>query len=90
MQISADLETIKDSKENPANLNRFVSCQRIPYRRKPITRGINHTPAAPDPTSPRQDLTTTPPHHLHLKSVVAATTTPFSEPSQPPPPQLRS
>ncbi|MCI83481.1 hypothetical protein A2U01_0104757, partial [Trifolium medium] len=53
LQISTDLETIKDSKKNPANLNRFVSGERIPYRRKPIPHGINLTPAAPDPTPPR-------------------------------------
>ncbi|MCI44620.1 hypothetical protein A2U01_0065859, partial [Trifolium medium] len=74
MQISADLETIRDSKKNPANLNRVVIGQRIPYRRKSITHGIDHTPAAPDPTPPCQHLTTTPPHHLHLRSVAAATT----------------
>ncbi|MCI83016.1 hypothetical protein A2U01_0104290, partial [Trifolium medium] len=39
-----------------------------------------------------QHLTTTPSHHLHLRSVATATTTPFSDPSQPPPhhPLLRS
>ncbi|KAK2364663.1 hypothetical protein QL285_089509 [Trifolium repens] len=89
MQISAYLETIINSKKNPANLSRFVSVQKISYRRKSITHGINHTPAVPDPTPPRQHLTTTPQHHLHLRSVAA--TTPFSDPSQPPPPpHLRS
>ncbi|MCI89159.1 hypothetical protein A2U01_0110447, partial [Trifolium medium] len=50
------------------------------------THDIDHTPAAPDPTPPRQHLTTTHPHHLHLRSVEAATTTPFSDLLQPPPP----
>ncbi|MCI58783.1 hypothetical protein A2U01_0080038, partial [Trifolium medium] len=50
--------------------------QRIPYRKKPITHGINHTPAVPDLTPPRQHLATTPTHHLHVRTVAAATTTP--------------
>ncbi|KAK2361106.1 hypothetical protein QL285_086302 [Trifolium repens] len=41
--------------------------------RKPNTHDINHTSAAPDPTPPRPNLTTTPPH---LRSVTSTTTTP--------------
>jgi hypothetical protein len=35
-------------KERPANLNKFENCQILKYRRKPITRGYNHTPAVPN------------------------------------------
>ncbi|MCH94416.1 hypothetical protein A2U01_0015376, partial [Trifolium medium] len=64
-----------DSKQNPANLNRFGSGQRISYRRKSITRNINYTPTAADPTPPHQRLTTTPLIPSNL------------DPSQPPPPR---
>ncbi|PNX91397.1 hypothetical protein L195_g047528, partial [Trifolium pratense] len=88
LQITADLGTIRDSKKNHTNLNRFVSGQRIPYRKKSITHDINHTQPTPGPTPPRQHITTTAPHHLHLRSVAAAATTPLSNPSQPPPPHF--
>jgi hypothetical protein len=54
LQISTDLETIKYSKKESANLNKFVSGQRISYGTKPITHGINDTlMTALNPTPPR-------------------------------------
>ncbi|MCI27439.1 hypothetical protein A2U01_0048638, partial [Trifolium medium] len=57
-------------KKSPANLNKFGNSQRIKYHRKPISQGINHTPAAPDPTPPHQHLSTS---HVSKSTKIAKT-----------------
>jgi hypothetical protein len=85
LQFSTDLETINDTKKNPANLNRFKNGQRIKYQGK--QKHTWHQPhiggTRSNTTSASQKLTTTTPSHLpHLLPPQLKTNNP------PPRPQL--